>query len=92
MAPADIRLPSGFRMKLSYETGQPPRGSAKIQDFYGLAETPCVASGRTPIRLEILGPNRRPLQVTADLAGFWRGLYPEIRNELRRRYPRHEWR
>ncbi len=92
MAPADIRLPSGFRMKLSYETGQPPRGSAKIQDFYGLAETPCVASGRTPIRLEILGPNRRPLQITADLAGFWRGLYPEIRNELRRRYPRHEWR
>ncbi len=92
MAPADFRLPSGFRMKLAYESGQPPVGSAKIQDFYGLDETPRVAGGQVPIRLEILGPNRRPLQVTADLAGFWRVLYPEIRNELRRRYPRHEWR
>ncbi|MDA0214492.1 MAG: hypothetical protein O2875_03930, partial [Planctomycetota bacterium] len=52
----------------------------------------CVAGGRVAVRLDILGPNRRPLQTTADLAGFWRVLYPEIRNELRRRYPRHEWR
>ena len=92
MAPADIRLPSGSKMKLIYENGQPPRGSAKIQDFYGLDQTPSVAGGRIAVRLEILGPNRRPLQTTADLAGFWRVLYPEIRNELRRRYPRHEWR
>ena len=92
MAPADIRLPSGYKMKLIYENGQPPRGSAKIQDFYGLDQTPSVAGGRVAVRLEILGPNRRPLQTTADLAGFWRVLYPEIRNELRRRYPRHEWR
>ncbi|MDA1262468.1 MAG: ATP-dependent helicase HrpB [Planctomycetota bacterium] len=92
MAPADIRLPSGYKMKLIYELGQPPRGSAKIQDFYGLDQTPCVAGGRVAVRLDILGPNRRPLQTTADLAGFWRVLYPEIRNELRRRYPRHEWR
>ncbi len=92
MAPADIRLPSGYKMKLIYENGQPPRGSAKIQDFYGLDQTPSVAGGRIAVRLEILGPNRRPLQTTADLAGFWRVLYPEIRNELRRRYPRHEWR
>jgi ATP-dependent helicase HrpB len=92
MAPADILLPSGYNMKLIYENGQPPRGSAKIQDFYGLDQTPSVAGGRIAVRLEILGPNRRPLQTTADLAGFWRVLYPEIRNELRRRYPRHEWR
>lgn len=92
MAPADIRLPRGFRMKLQYEPGQTPCGRAKIQDFYGLDETPRVAGSRVPVRLEILGPNHRPLQVTADLAGFWRVLYPELRNELRRRYPRHEWR
>jgi ATP-dependent helicase HrpB len=92
MAPEHIRLPSGYKMKLIYENGQPPRGSAKIQDFYGLDQTPSVAGGRIAVRLEILGPNRRPLQITADLAGFWRVLYPEIRNELRRRYPRHEWR
>lgn len=92
MAPAEIRLPSGFKMKLIYEVGQSPRGGAKIQDFYGADQTPRVAGGRVPIRLEILGPNRRPLQITSDLAGFWRGLYLEIRPELQRRYPRHEWR
>jgi ATP-dependent helicase HrpB len=51
-----------------------------------------VAGGRVPLTLEILGPNMRPLQVTSDLANFWATLYPSIRNELRRRYPRHEWR
>jgi ATP-dependent helicase HrpB len=92
MAPAALALPRGYRMKLEYAVGAPPRGRAKIQDFYGLDETPKVAGGRVPIVVEILGPNFRPLQVTQDLANFWRVLYPEMRNELRRRYPRHEWR
>lgn len=92
MAPAELRLPGGFRLKLAYQAGQPPAGRAKIQDLFGLDETPRVAGSRAVIRLEILGPNRRPLQVTSDLAGFWRVLYPDLRNELRRRYPRHEWR
>ena len=92
MAPAAIRMPRGFNMKVEYEPGKPPRGRAKIQDFYGLDETPKVAGGRVPLVVEILGPNYRPLQVTQDLANFWRVLYPEMRNELRRRYPRHEWR
>jgi ATP-dependent helicase HrpB len=92
MAPAAIRMPRGFNMKVEYEHGKPPRGRAKIQDFYGLEETPKVANGRVSLVVEILGPNYRPLQVTQDLANFWRVLYPEMRNELRRRYPRHEWR
>jgi ATP-dependent helicase HrpB len=92
MAPASIALPNGRRMKVEYAEGAPPRGRAKIQDFYGLDETPKVAGGRVPLVVEILGPNFRPLQVTQDLANFWKVLYPEMRNELRRRYPRHEWR
>jgi ATP-dependent helicase HrpB len=93
MAPTELALPGGVRpMRLTYEEGKPPRGSAKIQQLYGLDRTPAVAGGRVPLTLEILGPNMRPLQVTSDLANFWVTLYPSIRNELRRRYPRHEWR
>ncbi|MFZ9880522.1 MAG: ATP-dependent helicase HrpB [Phycisphaerales bacterium] len=92
MAPSSLALPRGYRMKIEYAVGAPPRGRAKIQDFYGLDETPKVAGGRVPLVVEILGPNFRPLQITQDLASFWRTLYPEMRNELRRRYPRHEWR
>ena len=92
VAPASIALPSGRKMKLDYEVGASPRGRSKIQDFYGLDETPKVANGRVPITLEILGPNLRPLQVTQDLGNFWKVLYPEMRNALRRRYPRHDWR
>lgn len=92
MAPAEIKLPSGYRMKLDYQPGSPPRGSAKIQDFYDLKEHPRVADGRVPVLVELLGPNRRPLQTTSDITGFWGGLYLEIRPELKRRYPRHLWR
>jgi len=92
MAPAELSLPSGRCMKLAYEVGASPRGSAKIQQLYGLDRTPSVAGGRVPVTLEILGPNMRPLQVTSDLANFWSTLYPSLRNELRRRYPRQEWR
>ncbi|MSR42208.1 MAG: ATP-dependent RNA helicase, partial [Phycisphaerales bacterium] len=91
-APTALTLPSGRKMKLEYTVGESPRGRSKIQDFYGLDETPKIAGGRQSITLEILGPNLRPLQVTQDLGNFWRVLYPEMRNALRRRYPRHEWR
>jgi ATP-dependent helicase HrpB len=91
MAPESIKLPTGFAMKIAYAPGQAPRGRAKIQDFYGLHETPRVGGGRVPVLLEILGPNHRPLQVTADLGAFWKTLYPQLRGELQRRYPRHKW-
>lgn len=91
-APESILLPKGFRMRLTYEPGKPPTGRAKIQDFYDLQGHPCVAGGRVKVRLELLGPNFRPVQITDDLPGFWERLYPEVKKELKRRYPRHEWR
>jgi len=92
MAPAELPLPSGRRLRLRYQPGQPPRGAARIQDLFDLRETPSVAGGRIAVLLEILAPSQRPLQVTSDLPGFFERLYPQLRPELRRRYPRHEWR
>lgn len=92
MAPQTIKLPNGWGMKVEYTPDGPPRGRAKIQDFYGLNETPRVAGGKVPVVLEILGPNYRPVQVTDNLASFWANTYPELKKELKRRYPRHEWR
>lgn len=92
MAPERIRLPCGHGMKISYAAGEAPRGRARIQDFYDLAQTPRVAAGRVPVLLEILAPNFRPAQVTDDLPGFWERTYPDLRKELKRRYPKHEWR
>ena len=91
MTPERVTLPSGFRLKIAYAAGDPPRGRARIQDLIGCERSPTVAGGRVPVLLEILAPNQRPVQVTADLASFWRDLYPSIRNALARRYPRHRW-
>jgi ATP-dependent helicase HrpB len=91
MAPEKLQLPSGRSMRIKYRPGEPPRGNAKIQDLYGVDQTPSVANGQR-LLLEILGPNMRPVQITDDLAGFWRELYPEIKKQLSRRYPKHEWR
>jgi ATP-dependent helicase HrpB len=92
MAPSHLALPSGRRMAIEYAEGKPPRGRSKIQDFYDFAGHPAVAGGRQRVVLELLGPNLRPVQVTDDLPGFWERLYPEVKKELKRRYPRHEWR
>ena len=92
MAPLHQRLPSGVRMKIEYRADGPPRGRAKIQALYDLTRTPAIAGGRQKLLLEILGPNFRPVQVTDDLAGFWTRTYPEVKKELTRRYPKHEWR
>ena len=95
MAPESIALPRSWHMKIEYSADSPApqaRGRAKIQDLYDLDDTPRIAGGRVPLLLEILGPNFRPVQVTSDLRGFWHNLYPELKKELKRRYPRHEWR
>jgi ATP-dependent helicase HrpB len=92
MAPESIPLPRGWRMKVEYAMDGPPKARVKIQDLYDLDDTPRIAAGRQPVLLEILGPNFRPVQVTSDLRGFWQNLYPELKKELKRRYPRHEWR
>lgn len=90
-APERIEVPSGSGVRLLYEAGRPPVLAARIQELFGLAETPRVAGGRVGVLVHLLAPNRRPQQITDDLASFWNGAYQEVRRELRRRYPRHSW-
>ncbi len=91
LAPAELELPSGNRHALVYETGKTPVLAVRIQELFGMAATPTIAGGRVPVLLHLLGPNYRPQQVTADLASFWQNGYPEVKKELRRRYPKHAW-
>ena len=91
LAPIQVELPNGRRYRLAYEPGQPPVLAARIQELFGVRETPRIAGGRVPVILHLLGPNHRPQQVTSDLASFWRSTYAEVRKELKRRYPKHAW-
>jgi ATP-dependent helicase HrpB len=91
LAPAELTMPSGNRYTVVYEPGKAPMLAARIQEVFGMRETPRIAGGRVPIVLQLLGPNGRPQQVTSDLASFWQNGYPELRKELRRRYPKHAW-
>jgi ATP-dependent helicase HrpB len=86
-----LEVPSGSRIQLTYEVGKPPILAVRIQELFGLATTPTVARGRIRVLLHLLGPNYRPQQVTSDLASFWINTYPQVRKELRARYPRHSW-
>ncbi|MBY0512765.1 MAG: ATP-dependent helicase HrpB, partial [Gemmataceae bacterium] len=90
-APERIEVPSGSHIAIAYEEGRPPVLAARIQELFGLAETPRVAGGRVKVLLHLLAPNHRPQQVTDDLASFWRNGYPVVRKELRGRYPKHSW-
>ena len=92
MAPAQITLPKGRRMKIDYVPGQPPKGRARIQDIYDMTSTIRVAGGRIPILMDILAPNNRTVQITQDMESFWAVQYPKIKPALSRRYPKHEWR
>ncbi|MFN3484688.1 MAG: ATP-dependent helicase C-terminal domain-containing protein [Planctomycetota bacterium] len=91
-APERLELSNGRRPRVEYGTGEPPTVALTIQELYGVARLPAVALGRVAPRVEILAPNRRPVQVTADLAAFWAEHYPKVKKELQRRYPKHEWR
>ncbi len=91
LAPTHVPVPSGRRAPLRYETEGPPVLSIRLQEVFGLLETPRVLNGRVPVKMELLAPNHRPVQVTQDLASFWSRTYDEVRKELRRRYPKHDW-
>jgi ATP-dependent helicase HrpB len=91
IAPARIRLPNGRQTKVHYEAGKPPWIASRLQDFFGMRETPRIGPEQTPVVIHLLAPNQRAVQTTADLAGFWERLYPKVRRELMRRYPRHSW-
>jgi ATP-dependent RNA helicase HrpB len=91
IAPARIRLQNGRYTKVHYETGKPPWIASRLQDFFGMHETPRIGPDHTPTVVHLLAPNQRPVQTTSDLAGFWQRLYPQVRRELMRRYPKHAW-
>jgi ATP-dependent helicase HrpB len=91
VAPARLTLASGRQTKVHYERGKPPWIASRLQDFFGMSETPRVGNGQVPVVVQLLAPNHRPVQTTTDLAGFWERLYPQVRKELSRRYPKHSW-
>jgi ATP-dependent helicase HrpB len=90
-APDRLEVPSGSHIRVEYEEGRPPVLAARIQELFGLTETPRLAGGRVKVLLHLLAPNYRPQQVTDDLGSFWRNTYPQVRKELRARYPKHSW-
>jgi len=90
-APTHIKVPSGSRIALEYPAEGDPFLAVKLQEMFGLAETPRVANGRVPVVIHLLSPARRPIQVTSDLRSFWNGAYKEVCKELKGRYPRHPW-
>ena len=89
--PDSLTVPSGQVRRLEYSPDAPPVLAVKLQELFGLADTPRVAGGRVPVTLHLLSPAGRPIQVTQDLKGFWERTYPEVKKELKGRYPKHPW-
>jgi ATP-dependent helicase HrpB len=90
-APKSVKLALGRELSIHYEEGKEPWAESKLQDFFGMRDTPRIGTHKAGLTLHLLAPNQRALQITADLAGFWEREYPRIRSELGRKYPRHKW-
>lgn len=90
-APERLTLPGGKRIGLTYEDGQRPILAVRIQDLFGWQQAPRIAGGRVGVLLHLLAPNMRPQQITDDLNSFWVNTYPNVRKELKLRYPKHSW-
>ena len=90
LAPQHIKVPSGSSVRLDYSE-QPPILAVRLQELFGLSDTPRIAGGRQVVKLHLLSPARRPVQVTQDLANFWRSTYAEVKKDLKGRYPKHYW-
>jgi ATP-dependent RNA helicase HrpB len=90
LAPACLTVPSGSRIRIDYRQ-ETPVLAVRLQEMFGLTQTPCVAGGRVPVLLHLLSPARRPMQITRDLAAFWQVGYHEVKKELKGRYPKHHW-
>lgn len=91
-APERLTLANGRSPKVVYDAANPPHIAVRIQELFDVNTTPKIALGRVPVLVHILAPNMRPVQITQDLAGFWREHYPRIKQELQRKYPKHQWR
>ncbi|MBN8727170.1 MAG: ATP-dependent helicase HrpB [Xanthomonadales bacterium] len=90
-APAAVPVPSGLERRIAYAFDAPPVLAVKLQELFGLADTPRIAGGRLPLTLHLLSPGGKPVQVTQDLRSFWERTYPEVKKELKGRYPKHPW-
>jgi ATP-dependent helicase HrpB len=91
LAPTHYVAPTGTRVAIDYGDPDAPSVAIRLQEMFGVRDTPTIDGGHVPLTLELLSPARRPVQVTRDLAGFWRGSYFDVRKEMRGRYPRHAW-
>lgn len=90
-APVSISVPSGSKVRIEYRMEEPPLLAVRIQEMFGKADTPTICDGKVVLLLHLLSPARRPIQVTSDLGGFWQRSYPEVKKELKGRYPKHFW-
>ncbi|MGN6521431.1 MAG: ATP-dependent helicase HrpB [Dokdonella sp.] len=90
-APVALRVPSGMERRIAYADGAAPVLAVKLQELFGLADTPRIGGGRVPLTLHLLSPGGKPVQVTQDLRSFWERTYPEVKKELKGRYPKHPW-
>jgi ATP-dependent helicase HrpB len=90
-APTHFSAPSGSSVPIDYEAEEGPKLAIRVQELFGLAAHPAIAGGRVPLVIELLSPAHRPVQVTRDLPGFWRGSYADVKSEMKGRYPRHPW-
>jgi ATP-dependent helicase HrpB len=91
LAPTHYIAPSASRIPIDYSDPATPVLAVRLQEMFGLAVTPRIAGGRVPLTLHLLSPAQRPLQVTRDLAGFWRTSYFDVQREMKGRYPKHHW-
>jgi ATP-dependent helicase HrpB len=91
-APERVTMPNGRKFKVGYAAKAAPTIAVRIQDLYGVEGELRIANGRVPLVIEVLAPNQRPIQVTQNLSNFWKESYPKIKQELQRKYPKHEWR
>jgi ATP-dependent helicase HrpB len=90
-APTHFTAPTGTQAAVDYEAEQGPTISIRVQELFGLSQHPSIAGGRIPLVIELLSPGHKPVQITRDLPGFWRGSYADVKTEMRGRYPRHPW-
>ncbi|MDE2250977.1 MAG: ATP-dependent helicase HrpB, partial [Gammaproteobacteria bacterium] len=91
LAPAELTMPTGSRIRIDYAGDGAPAIEVRLQEVFGLGATPRIGAGAVPVTLRLLSPARRPVQITRDLGGFWKSSYAEVRKQMRGRYPRHDW-
>jgi len=91
LAPSHLTVPTGSQIRIDYLEEGGPSVAVRLQEVFGLTQTPQIAGGAVRVTFKLLSPAQRPVQITRDLAGFWQGSYADVRKHLRGRYPKHYW-